>query len=369
MPFKREGSPYWYVRPRLRGRRITAISTRSRSKRAAEAMEAMLRELPLMGHADLLEAILRKDVRIDEVYVARLHNALDSFREALNDPPIEELLADMERIRRPREGGVTPRFRDFVPDGARCSWVLEPKNLSAYYEHVVENGLKAATVHAQDSQLLNRAIDLRYGKARRLKLTAEVRRPKPGGMRDVRLSAEELSAILEGIRHAPSRQVVTLLVSTGVDLGPALKLTPRHILEDRGLLSVPDTKNRFRGRDIPVTKATFALLRAAAAGKGPDEPLFRVGGKYVYRVFKKAVRDIGRPEVRLKDLRHVFAAAYLESGGQIHDLRVILGHANIATTMRYLHRTTVEAERGSSAMSSVAEHIGLGRGDLRVVND
>ena len=37
--------------------------------------------------------------------------------------------------------------------------------------------------------------------------------------------------------------------------------------------------------------------------------------------------------------------------------------------MRYLHRTTVEAERGSSAMSSVAEHIGLGRGDLRVVND
>lgn len=40
---------------------------------------------------------------------------------------------------------------------------------------------------------------------------------------------------------------------------------------------------------------------------------------------------------RFHDLRHTFASNFLKDGGKIQDLQIILGHADIKTTMRYVH--------------------------------
>jgi site-specific recombinase XerD len=39
----------------------------------------------------------------------------------------------------------------------------------------------------------------------------------------------------------------------------------------------------------------------------------------------------------LHTLRHAFATRYLQKGGNLEDLRDLLGHSDIRTTQRYLH--------------------------------
>lgn len=57
--------------------------------------------------------------------------------------------------------------------------------------------------------------------------------------------------------------------------------------------------------------------------------------------FRKRYRNtITKAEVRylkFHELRHTFATMFLKSGNTIAELQIILGHANIETTMRYNH--------------------------------
>ncbi len=43
-------------------------------------------------------------------------------------------------------------------------------------------------------------------------------------------------------------------------------------------------------------------------------------------------------------LRHSFATRFLEKGGDLATLRDILGHANVATTSRYLHSNAAKMQ-------------------------
>lgn len=39
-------------------------------------------------------------------------------------------------------------------------------------------------------------------------------------------------------------------------------------------------------------------------------------------------REAGLPELRFKDLRHVFAKSFLDGGGSLKELGAVLGHTN-----------------------------------------
>ena len=56
--------------------------------------------------------------------------------------------------------------------------------------------------------------------------------------------------------------------------------------------------------------------------------------------------------VTIENMRHSFATSYLHAGGQVADLSLMLGHANIATTMnRYVRPNVDDLRRGMLSVS------------------
>jgi integrase len=61
-------------------------------------------------------------------------------------------------------------------------------------------------------------------------------------------------------------------------------------------------------------------------------------GGFVYRHFKKVLVKAGLPDIRFHDLRHTAATILLSHGVNIKVVSEMLGHADIATTLRtYAH--------------------------------
>jgi site-specific recombinase XerD len=41
--------------------------------------------------------------------------------------------------------------------------------------------------------------------------------------------------------------------------------------------------------------------------------------------------------IGIHGLRHTFASHFIMNGGNIYDLKTLMGHSDVATTMRYVH--------------------------------
>jgi integrase len=75
------------------------------------------------------------------------------------------------------------------------------------------------------------------------------------------------------------------------------------------------------------------------AGRRADEPLVLLSRAQVRKRWAYLRNAIGRPDVRVKDFRGIFATYYLTTaGGDPRGLQLILGHTTMAMTLRYLRR-------------------------------
>ena len=102
-----------------------------------------------------------------------------------------------------------------------------------------------------------------------------------------------------------------------------------------------DTLKNKRARTVPLVPVVVPIVDRWSAGKSPGEWLFAApaGGPLRETNWQRSVSwreakaTIGRPELRVHDLRHTAASVWLASGADPKVVQRVLGHATAAMTM------------------------------------
>lgn len=107
------------------------------------------------------------------------------------------------------------------------------------------------------------------------------------------------------------------------------------------VIGTPKTKNSIR--EIPISKELMKLIRPLKKLMNDDYFVITNEAKptepRTYRnYYKQLLKQLGIPDLKFHGLRHSFATRCIESQCDYKTVSVILGHANISTTLNlYVH--------------------------------
>ena len=151
--------------------------------------------------------------------------------------------------------------------------------------------------------------------------------------------AELVYLALQGLRWG---ELAGLQVGDRVMVpGPGLRLSRAVLASNGGGELYVDTLKNKRARTVPLVPAVVPIVDRWSAGKSPGEWLFAApaGGPLRETNWQRSVNwreakaTIGRPELRVHDLRHTAASVWLASGADPKVVQRVLGHATAAMTM------------------------------------
>lgn len=335
--YRRPGSPYFYVDVQIHGRRVRQ-STRAQTREAAKLVEKTLREeivaeaagskpkrtldealgrywlergADLAGaynvdwQSDLLLAQLGKDTRLDMLTDDMVSTYVAKRRASVKNATVNRELALLRHVMRRAQKAwgwavatidwpehflreAAPRDRYLTPEEARKLIAAAAPHLKPAIEISLLTGLRRADVLGLDWS----QIDL---KARTIRV-------------------RQKSALPGGKPHTvPICQPLLVLLAN---------LVPR----DEGLLVLSRPDKRRKLKAVPMRSVKTA--------------------------FKAACRRAGVKGFRWHDLRHTAASWMVQSGVPLEVVRDVLGHANIATTLRYAHHAGDAKARAVAALAA-----------------
>jgi integrase/recombinase XerD len=157
------------------------------------------------------------------------------------------------------------------------------------------------------------------------------------------LSQEEIERLLSAARSLKHRALVMTLYGAGLRVSEACRLTLDDIDSSRMVIHVRQAKGK-KDRDVMLSPVLLETLRQywkdsrpkrwLFPGYGPDKPM---NTKSVFLMVQSvAARAKIAKTVSPHTLRHSFATHLLESGTDLRTIQLLLGHADLRTTMIYL---------------------------------
>ena len=233
--------------------------------------------------------------------------------------------------------------------GTASAWGVQQEQLEVAGQALLAHGYAAASVNKDWG-----AIGTVYKWAKQQRLaprgftspTVGIRR-FTASIRRVEISEAEIAAIKAGSLASRSPgfgAFVHCLVDSGARRGEVLERHWRDLDSELGTLTAPMTKNGTP-RVLFLRPETLGLLARLGGGKpNPDALIFP--GKYTdtprdyRRPWRLLTRDVGRPDLRLHDLRHAAAARLLRAGNTVGVAAQILGHSPEILARRYGHLET-----------------------------
>jgi site-specific recombinase XerD len=174
------------------------------------------------------------------------------------------------------------------------------------------------------------------------------------------LSREEVKALLEAPRKFRQRTMLALLYGSGVRVSELIQLKDTDIDSARHVLWVRQGKGRKDRRTLLPAKLQELLPGYLQSRRFPGwlfpstDPNRPVSPKAVFLACRSAGRKAGLSKpVHPHLLRHAFATHLLENCVNLRTIQVLLGHANLETTARYLHVADVSVRSTPSPLDSL----------------
>ncbi len=152
------------------------------------------------------------------------------------------------------------------------------------------------------------------------------------------LSDEDMQKLIAGATNKLTRDIITFLIYTGCRKGEVLNLKWDDVDLQNGVIAIKATKTKH-DRYIPVSRPLKDLLSGI---EREDDYLyvFNNSGRKIVdfkHSFKTACRNAGLKDLRIHDLRHVFASKMVMGGTSLYITGELLGHRTTQMTKRYSH--------------------------------
>jgi integrase len=279
------------------------------------------------------------DPRAGRITLAQVYDAWLVSRLDLS-PKVRRGYEDIWRLRlQPRFGGwqvgkidhqsIQKWVNEMAADG------LSPRTLR-WYHSVLKMCLDRA---AEDGQLLGRNP------------AARTKFPPMRQTAHTYLTAAEVAAL--ALVCGSNGDIVSLLAYTGLRFGELtglnvedVDLTARRIRVRRSITQVGgklvegNPKSAAGRRSVPIPQRVVLILENRLAGQRPGEPAITspMGSRLGLENWKRSVRwresiaEIGRPTLRVHDLRHTYASLARRAGADLRLLQKTMGHASITVT-------------------------------------
>jgi len=175
------------------------------------------------------------------------------------------------------------------------------------------------------------------------------------------LSAAEITRILDNTRNLKHWTMIATFYETGVRLNELRKLKVADIDSQRMVIHVREAKGG-RPRDIGLSKNLLERLKIYWRWRKPQNWLFPSDMRPDQPLERKSIRcacslagrraGIDRA-VSPHVFRHSCATHMLEAGADLRTIQVLLGHANIETTARYLSVSTTRMQAAPSPFDTL----------------
>ena len=182
------------------------------------------------------------------------------------------------------------------------------------------------------------------------KVFRQLKLPKAHNKEERILDDDEINTLFKCIDSTTqtglrNKCFIALMLDCGLRRGeiPRLNFADLDIKTKTMIIKGKGNKQRV----VPMGKISAALLSDYISKyrlcAGQQAPVFvendnsRCTDNLIKQVFKRVKKSTGINRLHPHLLRHTFATNYIADGGDLETLRLILGHANIQTTQRYLH--------------------------------
>jgi len=233
------------------------------------------------------------------------------------------------------------RFADHYP--GRSPLKLGEDEVRGFLLHMVEKeGISPST-----QVVCVAAVKFLYRVTLNLpEVVARIPYPKRAYRLPTILSGSEVEKLLRCITSIRVRLVCAVLYAAGLRISEACQLGPGQIDSRRGLIHVHGKGQR--DRLVPMGNRVLGMLREYWRIRRPEgrylfpgnvkgKPITQVAVSLGLRQGARAARITKRVHPHI--LRHSYATHQLERGVDIRSIQLLLGHARIDTTLRYLRVT------------------------------
>ena len=174
------------------------------------------------------------------------------------------------------------------------------------------------------------------------------------------LNYRELKELFATPKLLKQRIVLTLIYSAGLRGQEVINLKISDIDFERMTIHIRQSKYK-KDRIVPLSPTMAIGLKKYLKAENPHIWLFngkQPGSKYSMRGLSWVMRENLKKtsitkDVNLHTLRHTYATHLLEQGINIVTLKKLLGHAEITTTMIYLHVAQCEQVKPHSPLDTL----------------